>query len=183
MIRKHLLKRTSLRPSSRWTRKSAPCACSPLGRFFANSQPYTPGGTPVWTTYTYDGRGWPLTATAPDGAKCPIAAVSLTGFDPREIDDLLLIEPSGIQLQDAYLERGIRWPRFQVIPTAKRSATVEVKCSGRVMPEVRSSTGTQVHSEGVDVKDEQFSSLESHRRQQNTPSARMVLNVRADLPD
>ncbi|HLK49425.1 MAG TPA: hypothetical protein VKT49_14890, partial [Bryobacteraceae bacterium] len=32
------------------------------------SQPYAPGATPVWTTYTYDGIGRTLTVTAPDGS-------------------------------------------------------------------------------------------------------------------
>jgi RHS repeat-associated protein len=32
------------------------------------SQPYAPGGTPVWTSYTYDASGRTLTVTAPDGS-------------------------------------------------------------------------------------------------------------------
>jgi len=32
----------------------APCACSPLGKVWRVSEPYAPGATPVWTTYTYD---------------------------------------------------------------------------------------------------------------------------------
>jgi RHS repeat-associated protein len=46
----------------------APCACSPLGKVSAVSEPYAPGATPVWTTYTYDGRGRTLTVTGPDGS-------------------------------------------------------------------------------------------------------------------
>jgi len=46
----------------------APCACSPLGKVSAVSQPYAPGATPVWTTYTYDGSGRTLSVTLPDGA-------------------------------------------------------------------------------------------------------------------
>jgi len=46
----------------------APCACSPLGKMSAVSQPYGPGTTVYWTTYTYDGSGRTLTVTAPDGA-------------------------------------------------------------------------------------------------------------------
>ena len=46
----------------------APCACSPLGKLWRVSQPYAPNGTPVWTTYTYDGSGRTLTVTAADGA-------------------------------------------------------------------------------------------------------------------
>ena len=34
----------------------------------ADSMPYAPGGTPVWTRYTYDAMGRTLTVTAPDGA-------------------------------------------------------------------------------------------------------------------
>jgi hypothetical protein len=43
-----------------------PCACSPVGKVLQVSQPYGPGGTPVWTTYTYDGRGRTLTIRKPD---------------------------------------------------------------------------------------------------------------------
>jgi YD repeat-containing protein len=46
----------------------APCACSPLGKVSAVSQPYAPNATVYWTTYTYDGSGRTLTVTAPDGA-------------------------------------------------------------------------------------------------------------------
>ena len=45
-----------------------PCACSPLGKMTAVSQPYAPGAIPVWTTYTYDSSGRTLTVTSPDGA-------------------------------------------------------------------------------------------------------------------
>jgi len=44
-----------------------PCACSPLGKMWRVSLPYAYGGTPVWTTYTYDGSGRTLTVTKPDG--------------------------------------------------------------------------------------------------------------------
>jgi YD repeat-containing protein len=46
----------------------APCACSPLGKMKRVSQPYAPGGTVYWKTYTYDGLGRTLTVTASDGA-------------------------------------------------------------------------------------------------------------------
>src|SRR5258708_6445013 len=46
----------------------APCACSPLGKMAAVSQPYAPGETPVWSTYTYDASGRRLTVIAPDGS-------------------------------------------------------------------------------------------------------------------
>ena len=45
-----------------------PCACSPLGKVVAISEPYAPGNTPIFTTYTYDSSGRALTVTAPDGA-------------------------------------------------------------------------------------------------------------------
>jgi uncharacterized protein RhaS with RHS repeats len=45
-----------------------PCACSPLGKVSQVSQPYAPGDTRLWTTYTYDGSGRTLTTTAPDGS-------------------------------------------------------------------------------------------------------------------
>jgi YD repeat-containing protein len=44
------------------------CACSPLGKEKRVSRPYAPGGTPVWTSYTYDALGRALTVTAPDGS-------------------------------------------------------------------------------------------------------------------
>ncbi len=46
----------------------APCACSPLGKLWRVSQPYPQGGTPIWTTYAYDGSGRTLSVTAPDGS-------------------------------------------------------------------------------------------------------------------
>src|SRR5271157_2254170 len=44
------------------------CGCSPLGKLTQTSMPYAPGGTEVYTTYTYDGMGRTLTKTAPDGS-------------------------------------------------------------------------------------------------------------------
>jgi len=38
------------------------------GKMSAVSQPYAPGGTVYWTTYTHDGSGRTITVTAPDGA-------------------------------------------------------------------------------------------------------------------
>ncbi|NWF82662.1 MAG: hypothetical protein HXY18_02400, partial [Bryobacteraceae bacterium] len=35
----------------------AACACSPVGKLKRVSRPYAPGGTPVWTTYTWDSLG------------------------------------------------------------------------------------------------------------------------------
>jgi RHS repeat-associated protein len=46
----------------------AACACSPLGKLWRVSQPYAPGGTPVWTTYAYDGSGRTVSVTLPDGS-------------------------------------------------------------------------------------------------------------------
>jgi YD repeat-containing protein len=46
----------------------APCACSPLGKLHRVSQPYSPGATPVWTTYAYDGSGRTLAVAAPDNS-------------------------------------------------------------------------------------------------------------------
>jgi RHS repeat-associated protein len=45
-----------------------PCACSPLGKVVAVSEPYGPGETEVWTRYTYDASGRTLTVTKPDGS-------------------------------------------------------------------------------------------------------------------
>ena len=46
----------------------AACACSPLGKLWRVSQPYAPGGTPVWTTYYYDGSGRTVKVVAADGS-------------------------------------------------------------------------------------------------------------------
>ena len=46
----------------------APCACSPIGKMTKVSQPYAPGSTVYWTTYTYDGLGRTVSVLAPDGA-------------------------------------------------------------------------------------------------------------------
>ena len=63
----------------------APCACSPLGKISAVSLPYAPGGTPVWTRYTYDSSGRTLTIVKPDGASTTTyayAANQTTVTDP-----------------------------------------------------------------------------------------------------
>jgi YD repeat-containing protein len=41
------------------------CACTPLGKVKRVSQPYAPGGTPNWTTYTYDALGRTVSVTHP----------------------------------------------------------------------------------------------------------------------
>ena len=46
----------------------APCACSALGKLWRTSQPYAPGGTPVWSTNAYDASGRTLSVTAADGS-------------------------------------------------------------------------------------------------------------------
>jgi YD repeat-containing protein len=52
----------------------APCGCSPLGKLFAQSQPYAPSPTnKYWTVYAYDGSGRMLTKSAPDYAYSPTA--------------------------------------------------------------------------------------------------------------
>ncbi|MFN8008408.1 MAG: hypothetical protein U0V70_15575 [Terriglobia bacterium] len=43
------------------------CACSPLGKVKRVSQPYAPGGTVYWTTYTYDGLGRTTRIDLPNG--------------------------------------------------------------------------------------------------------------------
>lgn len=43
------------------------CPCSPLGKVKRVSQPYAPGGTIYWTTYTYDSLGRTISVTLPDG--------------------------------------------------------------------------------------------------------------------
>src|ERR1700738_5021026 len=54
------------------------CGCSPLGKISKQSQPYAPGGTVYWTTYTYDGLGRTLTAVAPDGSQTSYSYVGKT---------------------------------------------------------------------------------------------------------
>ena len=46
----------------------APCACSPLAKIASVSQPYAPGGSPVYTNYFYDGIGRTRLLVPPDGA-------------------------------------------------------------------------------------------------------------------
>jgi YD repeat-containing protein len=45
----------------------AACACSPLGKVKRVSQPYAPGGTVYWTTYTYDALGRTVSVALPGG--------------------------------------------------------------------------------------------------------------------
>ncbi len=43
------------------------CACSPIGKLKRVSQPYAPGGTVYWTTYSYDCLGRTLSVSLPGG--------------------------------------------------------------------------------------------------------------------
>lgn len=45
-----------------------PCACSPVGKVKKVSLPYAPGGSVLWTEYTYDGLGRTLSVIQPNGA-------------------------------------------------------------------------------------------------------------------
>jgi YD repeat-containing protein len=45
----------------------AACGCTPLGKVWRQSNPYAPGGTPVWTTYTYDALGRTVQIDLPQG--------------------------------------------------------------------------------------------------------------------
>ena len=64
-----------------------PCARSPLGKVIKVSQPYGPGETEVWTTYTYDASGRQLTSTAPDGS------VTTTSYSENTVTTT---DPAGI---------------------------------------------------------------------------------------
>jgi len=44
------------------------CACSPLGKLKRVSQPYAPGGTVYWTTYSYDGLGRTVSVALPNAS-------------------------------------------------------------------------------------------------------------------
>ena len=46
----------------------APCGCSPLGKLSKQSQPYAPGDTEGWTTYSYDASGRTVSIALPDGS-------------------------------------------------------------------------------------------------------------------
>jgi len=61
------------------------CACSPLGKVKRVSQPYAPGGTPYWTTYTYDGLGRVVSVAHPNGtgtSTYSYAGNKVTATDP-----------------------------------------------------------------------------------------------------
>lgn len=49
----------------------APCACSPLGKVKRVSQPYVPGATIYWTTYTYDSLGRTVSVPHPNNRGPP----------------------------------------------------------------------------------------------------------------
>lgn len=46
----------------------SPCGCSPMGKVSQGSQPYAPGGTVYWTTYSYDALGRTVKTALPDGS-------------------------------------------------------------------------------------------------------------------
>lgn len=54
-----------------------PCACSPIGKMKRVSQPYAPGGTVYWTTYSYDALGRTVSVAHADGAS--VTATSYAG--------------------------------------------------------------------------------------------------------
>jgi YD repeat-containing protein len=56
---------------------------APLGKLWRVSQPYAPGATEYWTTYTYDGSGRTLTTTAPDGS---VTSYQYTGATTKVTD-------------------------------------------------------------------------------------------------
>jgi len=63
----------------------AACGCSRLGKLQQTSQPYAPGGSKVWTTYTYDALGRTTQVTLPDGSSKTTYAYSantVTVTDP-----------------------------------------------------------------------------------------------------
>jgi YD repeat-containing protein len=45
-----------------------PCACSPMGKMKQVSQPYAPGSTVYWTTYTYDAIGRTVSVVAAENS-------------------------------------------------------------------------------------------------------------------
>jgi YD repeat-containing protein len=45
-----------------------PCACSPFGKVKRVSLPYAPGGSVLWTTYTYDGLGRTVAVAQPNAS-------------------------------------------------------------------------------------------------------------------
>jgi len=48
------------------------CGCAPLGKLKRTSMPHAPGGSVIWTTYSYDGIGRTLSVVAPDGASTTV---------------------------------------------------------------------------------------------------------------
>ena len=98
----------------------APCGCSPLGKMWRVSEPYTPGQNPVWTTYTYDVSGRTLTVTKPDGAS--VTTYSYLGYTTTVTD------PAGKWKK--LLQRRLRQPGDGHRPTRRRRTTTNYTYNG-----------------------------------------------------
>ena len=66
-------------PLSQVDTQYAPCGCSPLGKMSKVSMPHAPGGTVVWTEYSYDGSGRTVQVKAPDGSLTQTEYLTLYG--------------------------------------------------------------------------------------------------------
>ncbi len=67
------------------------CGCSPIGKMNQTSEPYAPGGSPIYTTYNYDGLGRTASVLGPDGS---VTSYSYSG------NTVTVTDPSG------------RWKKF-----------------------------------------------------------------------
>jgi len=107
-----------------------PCACSPMGKVTAVSQPYKPGDPVYWTTYAYDAIGRTTAVTAPDGSK------AITAYQGNTTT---VTDPAGKWKSTTRDVQGNAVVVTEPDPNGQRSSSL---CDSRQLPPIAGGSGT-----------------------------------------